>query len=208
MKQKIFTGFAAEKFLSKYLSTSKNQLVHSAKEIKIKTPLVLKIISPDALHKSDIKGVRIIKNHSDIESEFNELIRIAKKRKLKLEGIMVQEFIEGEKLILGIKKDPTFNHIILFGLGGIFTEVLDDISTRKCPITISDADEMINELKASKIFHGFRGIKLNTDILKNTLVKLSKIPLKHKSISELDINPFILNEKSGIIVDARIVFGN
>lgn len=206
MKKRFLTAYKAEKFLSKYLPTSKNQLVKSPDKITIKAPLVLKIISPQALHKSDIRGVRIIKDQKDIISEFRSLLYISQKNKMQLEGIMAQEYLEGEKIIIGIKKDPVFGHMILFGLGGIFTEVLDDIAVRKCPITMDDADDMINELRASKIFHGFRGIKLNINLLKSVLVKTSNIPLKHKDITELDINPFILNDKDGRVVDARIVF--
>ena len=119
---------------------------------------------------------------------------------------MVQKFVEGENLIIGIKKDEVFNHVILFGVGGIFTEIIDDISIRKCPINKHDAKEMIDELRARKIFYGFRGKKLNVELLKRILIKVSEIPNKHKDIEELDINPFILNEKDGKVVDARITF--
>jgi succinyl-CoA synthetase beta subunit len=210
-KKKVFTGFLAEKFLKKHINTSQSQLIKSnspkhLSKIKIKPPIVLKIISQDALHKSDIGGVKIIKNELELAPAFNELIKISKRRRIKLEGIMVQKYEEGESLIIGIKKDPIFSHVLLFGLGGIFTEVLEDTSIRKCPITDSDAEEMISDLKASKIFQGFRGKKYNLEVLKKALVSISKIPLKHKTLSELDINPFILNEKTGTVVDARIVF--
>jgi succinyl-CoA synthetase beta subunit len=205
-KKVVFTGYKSEKFLSRFLPVSTSQIIKRFSKIKIKPPLVLKIISKDALHKSDIGGVRIVTKEEDLESNFNELIKITKRKKLKLEGIMVQKFEEGEGLIIGIKQDPVFNHVILFGLGGIFTEVLEDTSIRKCPITEKDAEEMISELKASKVLHGFRGKKYDLNLLKKVLVSISKIPLKHKTISELDINPFILNEKTGTVVDARIVF--
>lgn len=205
-KKKVFTGFKSEKFLKKYINISNSQLVKKASKIKITPPLALKIISPDALHKSDIGGVIIVNNPSELESSFNKLLSLAKRKRIRLEGIMVQKFEAGEKLIIGIKKDPVFNHVILFGLGGIFTEVLADTSIRKCPITEADAEEMINELKASKIFYGFRGKKYNLTALKKSLVSISKIPTRHKTLSELDINPYILNEKTGTVVDARIVF--
>jgi len=204
----VFDAFQSEKFLKRYIPVSKNQLVKSIEEIKIKTPLVLKIISKDALHKTEINGVRIIKSNQELKSNFKDLIKTANKKKIKLKGIMVQEFYKGEQLIIGIKKDPVFNHVILFGLGGIFTEVLDDISIRKCPISLQDAQEMIFGLKAKKIFEGFRGKKLNTTLLKKVLVEVSKIPINNKKITELDINPFILNGKSGKVVDSRIIFSN
>lgn len=205
-KQVIYTDYEAEKFLSKYVQIAENQLVKSVDEIKIKAPLVLKIISPQALHKTEIGGVKIVHSQEDIERAFQELLTIAKRKRLKLDGIMVQKFIEGTQLIIGIKKDPVFGHIILFGVGGIFTELFEDITIRKCPIDKNDAQEMIDELRARKLFYGFRGKKLNRELLKKTLIKISEIPKKNKTISELDINPYILTEKQGLVVDARIVF--
>lgn len=209
MKKRVYTNYEAEKFLSKNkIPVSESQLVKRLSEIKIKPPLVLKIISQDALHKTEINGVRIVKDIHQLEKSYNDLMRISKSKNLRLEGIMVQKFVEGEQLIIGIKKDPVFNHVILFGLGGIFTEVLNDTSIRKCPIKKSDVKDMISELKSSRIFKEFRGKKLNTKFLEETLVNVSKIPSKNKKILELDINPFILNEKSGLVVDSRIIFDN
>jgi succinyl-CoA synthetase beta subunit len=206
-KEEIYNSHKAEQFLKKQsLQVSQSQLVQSSDKIKIKPPLVLKIISKQALHKTDIGGVKIVHTQSELEPAYSQLLKTAKKHRIKLEGILAQKYYEGEQLIIGIKKDPVFNHVILFGLGGIFTEVLEDTAIRKCPINKYDVDEMLNELRASKIFHGFRGKKLNLSLLKNTLIKVSELPQKNKKIKELDINPFILNEKNGVIVDARIVF--
>jgi len=189
------------------LPVAKNQLVHSFEDIKLKKfPLVLKIMSKQALHKSDIGGVKICNNKEELEKNFKLLMNISKRKKLKLQGILVQEYHEGHQLIVGIKKDPVFGHIILTGIGGIYTEILKDISIRACPITIKDANSMIDELKSKAILYGARGKKANVKLFKNILVRVSKIPEKHKTISELDINPFILNEKNGYVVDARIVF--
>ena len=118
---------------------------------------------------------------------------------------MVQEFIKGIETIIGIKKDSVFGHMILFGLGGIFTEAISDTSTRKCPIDLNDAEEMINELRSSRIFRDFRGMKVNINDLKKSLVSVSRLPLKYSDISELDINPFTLTNEKGFAVDARIV---
>lgn len=205
MKQEVLSAYDSEKFLSKYVLTPQSQLVRKFSEITIKVPLVLKIISPQAIHKSDLGLIRIVHNKSEIENCFNEIIAEAKTHKLKIEGILVQEFVEGQQLIIGLKKDAVFNHVILFGLGGVFTEILEDVSIRKCPITPADAQSMIDELKSSKLFHGFRNIKLNTQLLKDALVTISQLSQKHKEIKELDINPFILNSKEGKAVDARIV---
>lgn len=205
MKGDVLDAQKSQELIRSHVSLPHTQIVHSLKEIKIKTPLVLKIVSPDIVHKTDIGGVIIVHRHEELEGAFNELISISKKNKIKLKGILVQEFIEGQQLIIGLKKDPTFSNVILFGLGGVFTEILNDIAIRKCPITKEEAQDMINELKSKKLFEGFRNIKLNTDVLKQALVNVSKIPEKHKNIGELDINPFILNSKVGKAVDIRVV---
>src|SRR3989344_4103850 len=204
--QKILTEYESDKILSRYIPVAKNKLVKRLAEIKKpKFPIPLKIISPDALHKSDINGVRKVDDKKELEENFRDLINIAKKGKLKLDGILVQEYFSGKDFIIGLKKDETFNHIILFGIGGVFTEIVKDFSIRKCPIDYDEAGTMLEELKANKIFHGFRGIKLNTKLLRRVLVKVSQIPRMHKNIDELDINPFILNEDKGYAVDSRMI---
>lgn len=204
--KRVMAESAAEKFLSKKLNVAKSQLVKKFEDIKLSPPFYLKIISNDALHKSNIGAVKKVSNKSEIASSFNELISIAKKNKLRLEGILVQEEVKGHEFILGIKKDNVFGHIVLLGTGGILTELYEDVAMRKCPISKSDAEEMIEELKTRKLFEGFRGIKINKKELVDSLVKLSSIPKNHPNIEELDINPYILNEKQGVVADARIVF--
>ncbi len=206
MKKEILTEVEAEKILKSYVSIAKNQLVHLSREIKIKPPLVLKIISKQVIHKSDIGGVKIVKTKEELEREFNDLIKIAKRKKIRLQGILAQEYHEGHQLIIGIKKDPTFQHVLLLGAGGIYTEIMKDISIRACPITEKDAESMINDLKYKEALEGKRGKKANMSLLKQTLVKVSKIPLKYKKLQELDINPLIVNEKTAKVVDARMVF--
>ena len=206
MKKEALTEFEAEKILKSYLPIARNQLIKKLNELKLKKyPLVLKIMSKQALHKSDIKGVRIVHNKEELEKNFDDLIKIAKRKKLNLQGILIQEYHEGHELFIGIKKDPTFSHILLFGLGGIYVEILKDISMRACPITIRDAESMINDLKAKDILYGARGNKINLNLLKKLLIKTSSIPIKYPNLLELDINPLIMNEKEAIVVDARMV---
>lgn len=208
---KAYTEEKAEKFL-KTLPVAKSELVKDLRGAKkaakrIKFPLALKIISPKALHKTEIGGVVFAKNEEELEKGFSELIKKAKQKRLPLRGIYLQEFIEGKEVVIGIKRDHAFGHGIMFGIGGKYIELLRDVTFRVCPITEKEAGDMINELKYSKILTGFRGERpVNINILKSTLTKVSKIPIKHKKIEEMDINPFIINEKTGKIVDARIVF--
>lgn len=205
MKTEVLDANKSQDIISKYVEVPETQLITSLKDLKIKSPLVMKIISQDAIHKTEFGGVSIVHREEEIESAFDELIETSKKHKLKLKGILVQKFIEGQQLIIGLKKDSVFNHVILFGLGGIFTELLNDISIRKCPISKEEAQSMIEELKSKKLFEGFRNIRLNLEKLKEDLVNVSKIPQKHKDIIELDINPYILNNREGRAVDVRIV---
>jgi len=207
MKKRVCTSFEAEKFLKKYIPVSENQLVRKYEQITLNPPLVLKIISPQALHKTEVNGIKIVKEHENIKKTFDSLVKNSIEKKIKLEGIMVQKYYEGEQFLIGIKKDPVFGHVIVLGFGGVYTELFNDISIRKCPIKEHDAEEMMSELKSKKIFEGFRGKTLNTKELKKILVKVSQIPKKKKNILELDINPLILNSKEAIVVDARIIFG-
>lgn len=208
--QKVYTEKKAENFLKKYLPIAKSELtqtINQAQKFIKKYPTVLKIISPQALHKTEINGVRIVNTKQELEKEYNNLKTIAKNKHIKLEGILVQEFVKGQELIIGIKKDPTFNHVIMFGIGGVMVEILKDVQFRACPITEKDAEDMIDQLKLKQLLTGFRNEKpVNLKLLKQLLVKTSQIPVKNKTIEELDINPLIINSKEAKIADARIVF--
>ena len=213
MQKEVWTELKAEEFLEKYLPVAKHTLCKKQVEVEKAAkqfgfPVVLKISAKDLVHKSDIGGVQIAKNKEELCDKYNLLISAAKKHKLKLNGIIAQEFIEGHQAIVGIKKDATFGHCVMLGSGGIYVELLKDVAFRVCPINEQDAEEMINEIKTKKIWEGYRGgIKINFNELKKTLVKISQIPIKNKKIDELDINPLILNSKVCKVVDARISWG-
>ncbi len=206
---KIFAEREAEEFLEKkgfpiakrIFAKNFNECEKAAK--KIGFPLVLKIASKKIIHKSDVNGVKVgIKDEKELEKAFNELKKIKY-----FEGVMVQEYLDGKFIITGLKKDPTFGHVIAFGLGGIFTEIIKDVAFRVCPITKKEAIEMIKEIKAYKILEGTRGEKpVNFYSILRVLLALSELSKKYKDIQELDINPLIVNEKNAKIVDARIVF--
>tara|TARA_Y100000310_G_scaffold336419_1_gene420921 strand:- start:3635 stop:4273 length:639 start_codon:yes stop_codon:yes gene_type:complete len=211
MKQGVYTEFETERFLKKYVKVARHKLVKTWYECekacrRIKYPLVLKIISKDALHKSDIHGVRLVKNRLELEEEFNSLTKIVKLRRLKFDGILVQEYVEGQYVLIGLKEDPVFGHAIALGMGGVYTEYMKDVTFRVCPISMKDADEMVQELKMKDLLFGVRGQKgVDVRLLKKTLVKISKIVSKYPEIKELDINPFVISSKGGKVVDARMV---
>ncbi|MBI1978720.1 MAG: acetate--CoA ligase family protein [Candidatus Aenigmarchaeota archaeon] len=203
---KVFLGKDAEKFL-KGLPLAKSFLIKDAKELlKIKKyPVVMKIISPQAVHKTDIDGIKTANSSKEAQDSFNNFMKSTKTKKMKLTGILIQEYVKGREFIIGIKKDPTFDHVIMFGAGGIFVESLKDVTFRICPIDENDAKGMLSDLKNQWLITGTRGQKpVNTKLLKQILVKVSKLPQKYKKIEELDINPLMTNGKEIKIVDARI----
>lgn len=161
-------------------------------------PCVLKVISDKISHKTEANGVRIVRNEQELRDAAKDLAKMG--------NILIQEYIDGVEVFLGIKYDETFGHVILAGLGGIFVEVLKDVSFRVCPVTQKDAREMIGELKGKALLQGARGRKVSEKAVIDAIVKLSQLPKKHENIQELDINPFMVNEKVGKAVDARIVF--
>jgi len=159
-------------------------------------PLVLKINSPE--HKTDKGGVMVgIQSFDEAITALKKLLKISK-------DVVAQPQAKGLELSLGIKKDPVFNQVILFGIGGVLIELLKDISLRICPITKVEAKEMINELKSAVFLKGYRGgLKVNIDLLADLISNLSRIALRH-DIKELDINPLIAKDNDLFIVDSRI----
>jgi acyl-CoA synthetase (NDP forming) len=165
---------------------------------KLNKPVVLKINSLKYSHKTDVKGVALnVMSKSEANEEFKRMMKIA-------ESVVLQDQVKGVELIIGLKNDETFGPIIMLGIGGVLVEIVKDVSFRACPITLDDAEDMINDLKARKILDGYRNYdKINKQLLKKLLVKLSTIAEKEK-IGELDLNPVIFDKENYYIVDARI----
>jgi len=207
--EKIWTEKKAEDFLRKRIPVARSMIVKnatSARKFSKKYPVVLKVISEKALHKSDIGGVMIAHNAEELEKHFADLENMVKKRKLKAQ-ILIQEFVSGRELVIGISKDPVFGHVIMFGLGGKYVETIKDVNFRVCPITEKDAEGMIEDMKYKKLLYGVRGEKpVNISAIKKTLVKVSCIPKSYKKLKEIDINPLIADENGVKAVDARIIW--
>lgn len=173
-------------------------------------PVVLKIVSPDIIHKSDVGGVIIgIKNAKEVRTAYEQIMNNVGKHNpsAKIVGILVQEMAPaGTEVIVGSIKDPQFGPAIMFGLGGVFVEVLKDVTFRVAPVTEDEATEMISEVKAYPLLKGYRNtppadLKAITKILLNT----SKLVMDHVEIKELDLNPIMVYEKGAKTVDARII---
>lgn len=193
---------------SNKVATSVEEAVKFANEIGY--PIVLKIVSPDVLHKSDANGVLLnIENDDQIREGYQTILDNVKKFKpdAKITGILVQEEIPMDReIIIGMVKDPQFGPAIMFGLGGIFVEVLKDVSFRVAPITKYDAEQMIQEIKALPLLKGVRGKKsINFENLTNMLLNVSKLVSEHPEIEELDLNPIIVSPQRATVVDARLI---
>lgn len=177
---------------------------------KIGFPVAMKAVSEKIIHKSDIGCVKAgISSSEEAAKAFEEIIKNAKARaKVRPEGVIVQKMESGTEVIIGLKKDPQFGPVVLLGLGGIFVEVMNDVSLRIAPLEKSGCLEMIDELKGSKILKGARGRKpVNIDSIVNILMAVSSIGMKNKNIAEMDLNPVIVNESSAKAVDVRIIVG-
>lgn len=168
---------------------------------KIGFPAAMKVVSPKAFHKTELGGIKLnIHSVEEAKQAFNEL------KKLEMfESVLMQKQLKGREVIIGGKWDGQFGPTILFGLGGIFVEIFEDISMRLCPITERDAEKMLREIKGYKILQGARGEKpANFKAIKDVLMKTSRMMVKEK-IRELDINPLIVDDKKAVAVDARAI---
>jgi acyl-CoA synthetase (NDP forming) len=173
-------------------------------------PVVLKIVSPQVLHKSDAGGVLInIRDAEGVRKGYKKIIENVKARvpDAEITGILIQEMApDGTQVIVGSTKDPTFGPTIMFGLGGIFVEVLKDVSFRLVPITRVDAEEMVREIKAYKILEGVRGMPpADQETILDILMRTSEMLVECPEIKELDLNPILVYEKGAKIVDARVI---
>jgi len=190
------------------IAKTPDEAVKHAEEIGY--PVVLKIVSPDIIHKSDAGGVKVnLKNSTEVKTAFKEIEENVKKYKsnAKIIGILVQEYApEGREVIVGMAKDPQFGPALMFGLGGIFVEVLKDVSFRVAPITRYDAEEMIKEIKGYPILEGIRGQPpVDLDALIDILLKVSDLSMDHPEIDQLDLNPIFAYPEGAKAVDARII---
>ena len=173
-------------------------------------PTVLKIVSPDVIHKFDVGGVVLdLKSAKDIRNAYKRILESVKKHKpkAKIRGILVQEMAPSStEVIVGSTKDPQFGPALMFGLGGIFVEVLKDVTFRIAPITEQDAREMITEVKAYPILKGYRGQPpADIDSIVKILLSTSRLVMDHQEIKELDLNPIMVYKKGAKTVDARII---
>lgn len=169
-------------------------------------PVVMKIVAPDISHKSDIGGVRVgIQDEEDARGAFNEIINAAARAGSKPSGVLVQRMEKGGiEIIVGFARDPSFGPMLMFGLGGIFVEVLRDVAFRIAPIDAHDARKMVKEIRGAPVLQGLRGNPAaDIDAIVDTLLRLSQLAVDLPDILELDINPLLARADGVVAVDGR-----
>lgn len=196
--------------------TCRSGMAHSEEEAvelaaRVGYPIVMKMTSKSTSHKTDVGGVRVgIADEAQLRAEYQDLLaKLEAKGLLEgLEGVIIQEMVKSKReLVTGIATDPQMGPMIMFGLGGVFVEVLKDVAFRIAPLTDIDAQELIRSVKAVKLLEGARGmIPAQMDKVEDTLLRISQLADQHRFVKELDINPLMVSDKDGepIAVDARI----
>ena len=197
-------------FPKKALARTPEEAVEIAE--KIGYPVVLKVSSPNILHKTDVGGVKLnLKNAEEVYNGFVDITLNVKRfmSSAYIKGVMVYEMVtDGKEVILGVSYDKTFGHMIMFGLGGIYVEVLKDVSFRITPVSKEEAYEMIEEIKGSKILEGVRGEPpYDKENIVDKILRLSQLVTDFPIIKEVDINPYVVKHKGGIALDARMIIG-
>jgi len=193
------------------LVTSAEEAVKQAK--KIGFPLVMKVVSPQILHKTDVGGVKVgLDNVNDVKKTFKDMYgRLSKKKGIDVKGILLEKMVpKGVELIVGVQNDSQFGPVIMVGLGGIMTEVMKDVAFRMLPISTSDAKSMLSELKGSALLKGFRGSEsIDTNMVAKMLVQIGKLGVENADyINSIDFNPVVVYPKSHFVVDAKIILNN
>jgi acyl-CoA synthetase (NDP forming) len=173
--------------------------------------VVMKIVSPDIIHKTESGGVKVALNTAEaVRDSYTEILENVGQHEpeARITGVLVQAMARGQEVILGLKRDSQFGAAIMFGLGGIYTEVLKDVSFRVAPITRQDAIDMIHEIRSFPLLSGARGSKAaDIDVIASYLMQLSQLAIDFPEIVELDINPLVVSEpgQGTVAVDCRIV---
>lgn len=210
--QTVLTEFESKKLLQEIgisvpvqkLTTSKEETISAAEEIGF--PIVMKLMAEDVVHKSDMGAVKLnLKTIEDVTEVYDDLMKIPSQKE---KQISVQKMADEPitELIIGMTTDPQFGPALMFGIGGILVELLEDVSFRIAPITEYDAKEMITEIKGFPILDGYRGKpKADIDAIVKVLMKISDLVTKYEEINEMDLNPVFIYNKGLICVDARII---
>lgn len=215
-KRNSFTEEEAKIFLKNYnIPITKHVVAFSKKEAgllaeKIGFPVVMKVSSPDILHKVDAGGVIVgVKNKNEAELFFDKIINSSKKynKNAKIDGVLIEEMVNKKfELLIGCKKDPIFGQVLVFGAGGTYVEVINDTAMELLPLNDYLVDRIIQKTKIYKPLKGYRGQDgININELKNVIIKFSQLITDFPEIKEFDINPYCVDKKGGLVLDAKIL---
>jgi len=214
-KRKNLTEFESKQVLSAYgVPVTKEFLVRNMKQAAARAeelgyPVALKGSGPELLHKTELDIVRLnLKNAKELRAAFKEIKAKAGKQ---LKGMLVQEMVKGQReLVIGLVRDAQFGPCVMFGLGGIYTEILKDVVFRVAPLTEEDALQMMDEIKGKKILEAFRGMApADKAALAQALVGLGKLGVENDQVKEVDVNPLLLTgEGRPVAVDALVILGD
>ena len=190
------------------LARTRTEATKVAQEMGL--PVVLKIVSPEVTHKSDVGGVKVgLDSLRQVRGAFDSIVTSTKEAvpSATIEGVSVQKMADpGVEIIIGANKDPQFGHVIMFGLGGVLVEMLRDVSLRLVPLTPRDAREMVREIKSLPLLQGYRQYPAcSLESIEKALLDLSSFLEKHEEVRELDLNPIFCYSDGLVAVDARVV---
>jgi len=189
-------------------ATSRANAVQAAKRIGY--PVTMKIVSPDVVHKIDVGGVKLdLNSDQEVSEAFDEILKNVKARvpAARINGVLLQEYATGgTETIIGIHRDPRFGPLLMFGLGGIYVEAYRDVSFRLAPIRELSAENMISQIRGSKILQGFRGQPpADTKAIANCIERLSQLSVELPDVAELDVNPLVAFQNGCKALDARVI---
>jgi len=173
-------------------------------------PIVLKIVSPDIIHKSDVGGVRIgIKDDQQLKDDYTSLLNDVREKapSARIVGVLVEKMApKSVEVVVGMLRDPTFGPAVMFGLGGVLIEIMKDVVFRITPVSKEEAIDMVKKVKGYPLLSGFRGSKpLDIDAIADVICNVSRISMENPAIDQVDLNPVIIYEKGLVVVDARII---
>jgi acetyltransferase len=188
--------------------------VHSRREAaavaaELGLPVVMKIVSPQVLHKTDVGGVALdLRTAEEVGRAYDDMVaRVrAKLPDAEIEGVLLEQYVRGgRETIIGMTQDPSFGPVLMFGLGGIYVEALHDVAFRIQPVTDIDAHEMVRAIRGTRLLEGVRGEPpADLPAVEEAIQRVSQLVGDYPEIAELDINPFVVFEVGGVAVDARV----
>ena len=208
VESKELLKFSGISVVDTKLATSREEANNIAKQLGF--PVVMKIVSPDITHKSDIGGVKLgLNTVEDVEEAYENIMASVRQKesKAKIDGVSLQKMARpGVEVIIGMSKDAQFGPVLMFGLGGVLVEVLKDVSFRIVPLTRKDAADMIKEIKGYPLLNGYRGQEaVDISNLEDMLLKLSDFAEQQPQVKEIDLNPVFAYHDGTVAVDARII---